>query len=236
VAQAYGWPVELADAELLERLVALNRERAAEEAKGHIRWLRPEYQAKAPKRKEKPFEPPMNTDKKLIKMACGESSPCGTDIPPRCAWLVGPRLLVLHPLACFGGYQLLSPQVARFFLASLQFSFFYRCSSVFIGVHRWLKNLFPSVVSSFLGTSGSASLRLASGAGRCRASRTPGGPQPRTRRRRNQGPSPLATARIPGQGTRTRGIGSTDREKHSEAEENGGMKESGEKKKRLSHR
>jgi hypothetical protein len=48
VAQAYGWPVELADAGILERLVALNRERAAEEAKGHIRWLRSEYQAPAP--------------------------------------------------------------------------------------------------------------------------------------------------------------------------------------------
>lgn len=35
----------LSDA-LLERLVALNAERAAEEAKGLIRWLRPEYQAK----------------------------------------------------------------------------------------------------------------------------------------------------------------------------------------------
>jgi hypothetical protein len=30
---------------ILERLVALNRERAAEEAKGKVRWLRPEYQA-----------------------------------------------------------------------------------------------------------------------------------------------------------------------------------------------
>lgn len=31
--------------ELLKRLVDLNAQRAAEEAKGHIRWLRPEYQA-----------------------------------------------------------------------------------------------------------------------------------------------------------------------------------------------
>ena len=30
---------------ILERLVALNAERAAEERNGHIRWLRPEYQA-----------------------------------------------------------------------------------------------------------------------------------------------------------------------------------------------
>lgn len=33
------------DAEVLSRLVALNQERAAEEARGLVRWLRPEYQA-----------------------------------------------------------------------------------------------------------------------------------------------------------------------------------------------
>lgn len=33
-----------AEEELLCRLVALNSERAAEEARGHVRWLRPEYQ------------------------------------------------------------------------------------------------------------------------------------------------------------------------------------------------
>ncbi len=32
------------DAEILTRLVALNAQRAEEEANGHIRWLRPEYQ------------------------------------------------------------------------------------------------------------------------------------------------------------------------------------------------
>lgn len=44
VAAAYGWPADLSDEEILERLVALNKERAAEEAAGHVRWLRPEYQ------------------------------------------------------------------------------------------------------------------------------------------------------------------------------------------------
>jgi hypothetical protein len=44
VADAYGWPVELSDEELQLRLVGLNKERAEEEARGHIRWLRPEYQ------------------------------------------------------------------------------------------------------------------------------------------------------------------------------------------------
>jgi hypothetical protein len=45
VAEAYGWPSDLDDAAILERLVALNRERAEEEKRGLVRWLRPEYQA-----------------------------------------------------------------------------------------------------------------------------------------------------------------------------------------------
>lgn len=44
VAQAYGWPVDLPEQEVLVRLVALNKQRAGEEAKGHVRWLRPDYQ------------------------------------------------------------------------------------------------------------------------------------------------------------------------------------------------
>jgi hypothetical protein len=44
VFDAYGWPTTLTDEQILERLVALNAERAAEEAKGLIRWLRPEFQ------------------------------------------------------------------------------------------------------------------------------------------------------------------------------------------------
>ncbi len=43
-AQAYGWPEDLSDEQILERLVALNAERAREEAGGHVRWLRPDYQ------------------------------------------------------------------------------------------------------------------------------------------------------------------------------------------------
>ncbi|HZG29721.1 MAG TPA: DNA methyltransferase [Ensifer sp.] len=44
VAAAYGWPVDLAEEEVLARLVALNKERAKEEARGKVRWLRPDYQ------------------------------------------------------------------------------------------------------------------------------------------------------------------------------------------------
>lgn len=42
--EAYGWPADLTDEQILERLVALNKERAAEERAGHVRWLRPDYQ------------------------------------------------------------------------------------------------------------------------------------------------------------------------------------------------
>lgn len=44
VAEAYGWPANLADDEILARLVALNKERAEEERRGLVRWLRPDYQ------------------------------------------------------------------------------------------------------------------------------------------------------------------------------------------------
>ena len=45
VFAAYGWPADLTDEQILERLVALNAERAEEEKRGLIRWLRPEFQA-----------------------------------------------------------------------------------------------------------------------------------------------------------------------------------------------
>jgi len=45
VAAAYGWPANLPEADIIAHLVALNAERVAEEARGHIRWLRPEFQA-----------------------------------------------------------------------------------------------------------------------------------------------------------------------------------------------
>jgi hypothetical protein len=47
VAHAYGWPSDLPDAGILEKLVALNAARVKEEKLGQIRWLRPEFQAPA---------------------------------------------------------------------------------------------------------------------------------------------------------------------------------------------
>lgn len=55
-------PADLADAEeeLLQRLVALNSQRAAEESRGLVRWLRPEFQARgiAPVQTEMETETP----------------------------------------------------------------------------------------------------------------------------------------------------------------------------------
>jgi hypothetical protein len=44
VLDAYGWPSTISDEEMLESLVQLNTHRAAEEARGIIHWLRPEFQ------------------------------------------------------------------------------------------------------------------------------------------------------------------------------------------------
>lgn len=44
VAEAYGWPADLPEADVLARLVALNAERRKEEEQGKIRWLRPDFQ------------------------------------------------------------------------------------------------------------------------------------------------------------------------------------------------
>lgn len=44
VAEAYGWPADLSDDDILERLVALNKARVAEENRGEIKWLRPDFQ------------------------------------------------------------------------------------------------------------------------------------------------------------------------------------------------
>jgi hypothetical protein len=45
VARAYGWTPGLPEEEILQNLVDLNAERRAEEEEGHVRYLRPEYQA-----------------------------------------------------------------------------------------------------------------------------------------------------------------------------------------------
>ena len=44
VAEAYGWPADLSDEDILARLVALNAKRAKpRSSEALVRWLRPEY-------------------------------------------------------------------------------------------------------------------------------------------------------------------------------------------------
>lgn len=45
VFDAYGWPRDLDDEGILQRLVDLNAQRADEERRGIVRWLRPDFQA-----------------------------------------------------------------------------------------------------------------------------------------------------------------------------------------------
>ncbi len=44
VFDAYGWPSTISDQEILQRCVLLNAERADEESRGVVRWLRPKFQ------------------------------------------------------------------------------------------------------------------------------------------------------------------------------------------------
>ncbi len=61
VFAAYGWPPTLTDEEILERLVALNAERAEEERRGLVRYLRPDYQAPAASSPAPTSEPDADT-------------------------------------------------------------------------------------------------------------------------------------------------------------------------------
>ncbi len=51
VFAAYGWSRDLTDQQILEKIVLLNAERAAEEKDGTVRWLRPELQNPAGSKK-----------------------------------------------------------------------------------------------------------------------------------------------------------------------------------------
>jgi len=75
VFDAYGWPHDLADEQILERLVALNAERAAEERRGLVRWLRPEFQNPQGKDSTKPAAQPATQHKLAKTEDAGEPVP-----------------------------------------------------------------------------------------------------------------------------------------------------------------
>lgn len=63
VFEAYAWASDLTDEQILENLVKLNAQRAEEERNGHIRWLRPEYQAPETIQTETPAIPGLDLPK-----------------------------------------------------------------------------------------------------------------------------------------------------------------------------
>lgn len=86
VADAYGWPTDLPDEDILARLVALNAERVEEEKQGTIRWLRPEYQTK-PKTERKTVQAKLDLDipaEPATKGKKGKTTSAKTE--PKTAW------------------------------------------------------------------------------------------------------------------------------------------------------
>jgi hypothetical protein len=73
-----------AEEELLCRLVALNSERAAEEARGHIRWLRPEYQNPSA------AVAPQQSEAELVNSTDFESVPAAVATTGKLTW---PKLM-----------------------------------------------------------------------------------------------------------------------------------------------
>ncbi|MFA6960094.1 MAG: hypothetical protein WC205_04995 [Opitutaceae bacterium] len=59
----------MTDADILTHVVALNTQRAAEEAQGHIRWLRPDYQI------------PLFAGSKQSQLGLTDSDPVGAGLP-----------------------------------------------------------------------------------------------------------------------------------------------------------
>lgn len=104
VADAYGWPADLEDEEVLERLVALNAERAEEERDGRVRWLRPGYQAPDELTETQPALPGAAPAEPEI--AAGAISPWPKKLPE--------RITAVHDLLSNGG-EWTPAQVARSF-------------------------------------------------------------------------------------------------------------------------
>jgi hypothetical protein len=85
VMAAYGWPADLDDDAIIARLVALNLERAAEEARGIIRWLRPDYQSAGAQTQILATEAPVREGEaaKPRKPKAPRAAPWPADMPGR---------------------------------------------------------------------------------------------------------------------------------------------------------
>ncbi len=80
---AYGWPHDLTDEQILERLVALNAERVAEEKRGLIRWLRPEFQDPEGAKKGQAVLVDVSATKPVRRKAAAEIVSWPKDLPSR---------------------------------------------------------------------------------------------------------------------------------------------------------
>lgn len=112
VFEAYGWPTDLTDEQILERLVDLNAERAEEERNGHIRWLRPEYQN--PAGTKAPSQVAMGSSSGTDP----EASPAATALPSAKPWpkkLPDQIAAVRDLIASTGGSSWTTDQVATAF-------------------------------------------------------------------------------------------------------------------------
>jgi hypothetical protein len=96
VAEAYGWPADLSTDEILHRLVDLNAERGAEEARGLVRWLRPEYQAKG-QAVEQGTQAALEVDEDAPAPAPTELQPWPAELPAQAAALSGVLATLTEP-------------------------------------------------------------------------------------------------------------------------------------------
>ncbi len=87
VAEAYGWPTNLEEGEILQRLVDLNTDRVAEEAKGLVRWLRPDYQAPEEVQQGKQGTLEIHTEQLTPEPVVTEKQPWPAELPARAAAL-----------------------------------------------------------------------------------------------------------------------------------------------------
>ncbi len=99
VFDAYGWPAKLTDEEILERLVALNAERAEEEKRGLVRWLRPEFQNPAGTKAEAQVEIDVEEDEGKPLPAAAKARPWPKALPERIATLREWALQLRSPVA-----------------------------------------------------------------------------------------------------------------------------------------
>ena len=84
VFDAYGWPHDLTDEQILERLVEINVERAEQERNGLVRYLRPEFQNPQGEQKGQPVLVEAG-GKKAIKGTAAKTQPSAwpKDLPSR---------------------------------------------------------------------------------------------------------------------------------------------------------